>query len=254
MNKISLIMPFRERILLLNNLFTSLKRTTRHPERVEVIMAIDEDDQILNNYTTERIQKENKEFDIRFYRTTRSDHFIRDYWNPAAKLATGRWIMAINDDALFMTPKWDMKIDEEMTRRAEEFGDDIIYGKTYDCCKIGGRDPNTAPFSCWCLQGWETQKALGFFYDPEIWVWGPDQVCGLMFLRLFDVLGEDRYVNILDVVIDHNSFHTEKREKDNLYYHQEAIDKAHHFQTSAEHETKYAFILKDYIEKKRGKK
>jgi hypothetical protein len=245
-------MPFRERIALLNQMLKSLKDTTHSKDDIELIMAVDLDDEVLNNYGKERIIEENKWLKIRFYETQRSEHFINDYWNPIARLAEGRWVMAINDDSVFLTGAWDKKINTAMSKRATESGDDIIYGKVDDCCNLGERNSKDCYFSCWCLVGREMIDALGFFYDPHIWVWGPDQVCGLIFLALRN-MGEDRIIDIYDVVIDHDSFHGSKREKDKFFYEQEKIDKAHWYQTTREQEMAYAIKLKQYIDNKRSK-
>lgn len=249
---ISLIMPFRERISLLKNMLDSIKDTVHDPKNLELIMAVDTDDEALNKYGKDNLIKEYKWLDIKFYEVERSEHFINEYWNPIAKMAKGRWVMAINDDSVFKTPSWDKIINRKMAERAKIVEDDIIYGKTDDCCNLGGRNSKDCYFSCWCLQGKETIDALGFFYDPHIWVWGPDQVCGLIFNKLNEITKEHRVVDIYEVVIDHDSFHGEKREKDKFFYEQEKIDKAHWYQTTREQEEMYALKLKEYIDRKRG--
>lgn len=248
--RISLIMPFRERIELLNQMLKSLEKTTHCKDEIELIMAVDLDDEILNNYGKERIIKENKWLKIRFYETKRSEHFVNDYWNPIARMAEGRWVMAINDDSVFLTTAWDKKVNVAMSKMANKVGDDIVYGKVDDCCNLEGRNSRDCYFSCWCLVGREVIDTLGFFYDPNIWVWGVDQVCGLIFWALRD-LGEDRIVDIYEVIIDHDSFHGSKREKDKFFYEQEKIDKAHWYQTTREQEIDYAKKLAKHIQEKR---
>jgi len=250
---ITLILPFRERIELLNNMLASLHKTTRFPDQLEIIMAVDDDDKVLREYTQERIIQENKPFSIRFYQTKKAEHFINDYWNPIAKMAKGRWVMAINDDSVFKTKKWDKEISDKMSNRARDLRDDIVYGKTDDCCTLGNRNSKDSYFSCWALQSKEAVNALGFFYDPNIWVWGPDQVMGLIYLALNKLTKEDRIVDIYDVVIDHDSFHTEKREQDKFFFEQKAIDDKHFYETTREQEMEYALILKKYIDEKRKK-
>ena len=248
---ISLIMPFRERIELFQQMLDSLKMTTVHPKNVELIIGMDDDDKCLDGDKLKQFLDYNEFLDITIFTTPRHEHMVNAYWNPASMLARGRWIMDVNDDSVFKTEGWDVIINEAMSKRANEVGDDVLYGKVDDCYTEGGRNSKKDYWSCWSVLGKEAVNALGFFYDPCIHVGGADHVQGLTFLALNKMMREDRIVGIYDVMIDHNSSYTGQREVDYLMLRQREINKNHPFETTREHERDYAMVLRDYIEGKR---
>jgi len=251
MKSISLLMPFRERMSLLKQMLASLQATATDPSCLELIMAIDDDDPTLNNYGREKFLEEYWWLNIKIFETKRSEEICNAYWNPMAKMAEGRWLMDINDDSVFKTPGWDSIIIRDMSRRAGKIGDDIIYGKVDDCYTKGGRDSKNCYFSTWALQSKEACDALGFFYDPCIHVGGGDHVMGLIYLALNKITNQDRIVEMYDIVIDHFSFYTDQREKDEFAVRNEGIWERNRFDTTREHEMEYAVKLKEYIDKKK---
>jgi len=250
MKTISLLMPFRERISLLEQMLESLKNTASNLKNIELLMVVDDDDEIFKAYGKDRFLEKYNWLDITISEIKRSEEICNAYWNPIAKTAVGRWLMDINDDSVFKTPGWDEVINTEMSKRADIIGDDILYGKVDDCYKKGGRDSKNCYFSTWAVWSKETTNALGFFYDPCIYVGGGDHLQGLIFLALNKITGENRVVEMYDVVIDHFAYYTDQREKDELAVRQEGIWERHRFDTTWEHEMEYAIKLKEYIDKK----
>jgi hypothetical protein len=213
MKDISLIMPFRERIGLFNTLMKTLKDTTKRPENIEILCACDYDDLVLLD-AKERLINEAKPFDLQFHFTQRSEYFVRDYWNFVAKKVVGRWVMAINDDAEFETVGWDKMLCDRMKRKADNFGDDLIIGLINDCIPRKGEDPLYPHFSSWVLMGKEVIDALGYFYDERFYVWGVDHIVPRVFRAW---CGNTRIVSLTDIVINHNHWHTGRREQDDNF-------------------------------------
>lgn len=207
---ISLIMPFRERVEQFYNLMNSLIATTDDRTKIEIICATDSDDPILTEEKKQQLIYEYSDFNLTFYTTERSEHFIRDYWNPIARMAKGRWIMAINDDALFMTKGWDTIINHKMSEWASKKGDDLVYGLTKDGINRIGENPKYPNFSCWCLQSKEHVDVLGWFYFPKLAVWGPDHFAADLYRYVEQRLAGCRLVSLVEVFIDHISVHTNK--------------------------------------------
>lgn len=214
MIKISIVTPIRENLAELHRLMESLLKTTEHPEDVEVVMVVDHCDGVLTPKLA-ALEDQYKRMNLIFHKVKRSEHFVRDYYNFAARQARGRWILAINVDVMFMTPGWDRIIASRMEEAAASHGDDILYGIVKDGLPRDGDEGlegckkaiwhKKVDFSCWIL----TSKAFVNFYggmmDPTNWLWGADHWTGLMWQK---VLGGSRVVMIRDVFIDHISHHT----------------------------------------------
>lgn len=201
--KISLILPFRKRVDMLYNMLSSVRNTVNNPSNIEVVMAIDYDDldamRTLGKIATYPGLK------MSILITQPSDFFVRDYFNPCAHMASGRWIIALNDDSEFMTKDWDMMIIERMEEASKRIGDDILLGLINDGIDRHGEDPLYPHFSCWPVASKEMVHVLGFYYDPRVVMWGADH----MIARLFrDWCGNKRVVSLTDIFIKHNSVHS----------------------------------------------
>lgn len=189
-------------------LIKSLKETARYPQDVEIICAVDNDDLEVLPKIVDLVEL-CRPLNLKFFITEKGEHFINTYWNPIAKIAQGRWIMAINDDSEFLTKDWDITLDRKMSERAKEIGTDIICGLTKDFINRTGEDPLYPHFSCWCLQSKEFVRAMGYFYDPRCAVWGPDNIAAIVYKRL----GMAHLVSLTEIEIHHNSFHLGRRLK-----------------------------------------
>lgn len=98
---VSLLLPTRGRPNRLKQFLDSVYRTARHPENIEVILFIDDDDVSMRNfeYTNRRIKK------LIHPRNTMG------FYNTACfEASTGEVIIAVNDDIIIRTLDWDKKI------------------------------------------------------------------------------------------------------------------------------------------------
>src|SRR5882672_9760370 len=105
--RFSIILPSRERVQLLVNLLVSISNTTTNKEQIEVLIAIDDDDKDTLSVTANF--KEYFPF-CRFYTCKRSNQHAQDYYNYLSKRAIGKYLLALNDDCLFLTDGWDSLI------------------------------------------------------------------------------------------------------------------------------------------------
>jgi hypothetical protein len=213
MIKISVITPIRENLEELYRLMKSLEETTENLEEIEIILVADKCDKVVVPLIPE-LEERYKRLGLRFYIVERSEHFVRDYYNFAAKQAKGRWVLGINVDVVFMTPSWDRIIINKMGEAAERYKDDILYGIVKDGLPRAGDEgiesckkaiwPQKIVFSCWIL----TSKAFVDFYggmmDEINWTWGADHWTGIMWQNVFE---GSRVVMIREVFIDHISHH-----------------------------------------------
>lgn len=100
---ISLLLPTRGRPTLVDRLFRSIGETTSHPERVEVILYIDEDDTGSHHLDSQ---------DVRVVRIIGPAKSMGEYNSACLAQACGDIIILANDDMVIRTPGWDDRIVE----------------------------------------------------------------------------------------------------------------------------------------------
>lgn len=99
MTVISVIFASRGRPASLKAATESLYQNAKDPDRIEIIVAVDPDDDSVTNYA----------WPFRIW--TAPERFgytqLHLYLNSLAKLAHGEWLMWFNDDMRMLTPGWD---------------------------------------------------------------------------------------------------------------------------------------------------
>lgn len=183
-----------------HGLMKSLIDTTDNPKNIEILCAIDDDDVAVIDQVT-NLKMLYSDFSLDFILCKRSEHFIRDYWNVLARKASRRWILAMNDDARFMTKGWDYILLQRMNEKADASGDDLWCGLIKDGINRQGEDPILPHFSCWALQSKQSVEVMGYFYNEKCMVWGPDHFVPMLYRRY------DRLVSLQDIFIDHLPLH-----------------------------------------------
>ena len=112
---ISVLLPTRGRREVLRKSLDSLVSKAKHPERLEILFGVDEDDQSVIDYIKEEIAEDLKEVGIE----ARASIFkplgyenLHIYVNTLAGAATGEWMFFWNDDCLMVSEGWDEVIDQ----------------------------------------------------------------------------------------------------------------------------------------------
>jgi len=112
---ISVLLPTRGRRETLRKSLDSLVSKANHPERLEILFGVDEDDQSVIDYIKEEIAEDLKEVGIE----ARASIFkplgyenLHIYVNTLAGAATGDWFFFWNDDCLMVSEGWDDVIDQ----------------------------------------------------------------------------------------------------------------------------------------------
>ena len=207
MIEITLITPTRNRPNDLKTFLESVKNTASNPASIEILFYVDDDDHVtiplINNF-----EQEYKDFNVHFHVGKRSDHFSKDYYNFLSNMAKGRWVLAINDDSVFMTHGWDLIICDKMQTAAEKFGDDILLGIVQDGMERHGDEKAKPTMACWLLSSKEYVNLMDGLLIEKIYTWGGDYWLGLVFTK---AQSGHRKVYILDVLIEHNSHHANPR-------------------------------------------
>lgn len=196
--KFSVVFPTRERIFLLKNLLTSIKQTTKNLDEIEVLIAVDSDDAItqefLNTYPIPF---------VKMFLVERSLNFSRDYYSFLAFQSKGRWIITANDDCVFETPNWDVLAYEVLKDKPS-----VIYGWIQDGID-GFRAQGHGNYCCFPLQGRGGFEALGCIFPARIPTWGADIWCK----NLYDAV--DSVVE-LPITLRHYCHHNQTRAQDHI--------------------------------------
>ena len=113
-NKISILIPTRERHLKFERFLKSILKTTLKKYRCEILILIDLDDPEKNRYL-ELIKNYNEcQIDIKIYHDALNTHAKRN--NLLAQKSTGDILFPANDDMLFVTENWDQLLDIEFSK------------------------------------------------------------------------------------------------------------------------------------------
>jgi len=193
--KFSIVFPTRERPELLEKLMTSVLENTRNLSEVEVLIAIDEDDNSYNHLKFYSCFK--------VFRVKRSLNFSQDYYTFLAHQSKGKWIIAANDDCCFETMDWDV-IAYDILKDLPN----TIYGWCED--GLGEyRAKGHGNYCCFPLQGRKGFEALGFIFPARIPTWGADIWCK----NIYDAIDSVVY---LPIKLIHYNYHNFTREQDKV--------------------------------------
>ena len=113
-NKISILIPTRERSVKFERFLKSILKTTLRKYRCEILVLIDLDDPEKVKYL-ELIKNYNEcQIDIKIYHNALNTHAKRN--NFLALRSTGDILFPANDDMLFVTENWDHLLDIEFSK------------------------------------------------------------------------------------------------------------------------------------------
>lgn len=184
----SLLAPTRRRTQTLTRLLDSLIATAAHPEQIEIVLVVDEDDPQSITFT---------------YPALRLKHVVvppgqtMGALNSAAyDASTGDYVMLLNDDVIARTPRWD----EIIFARLREYPDGIVLVHVNDTLM---RDhlctfPLVSRTFCELAGGICPREYQRYRIDDHV-----EDVFNLLY-----ALGERRAVYLPDVVFEHNNFVT----------------------------------------------
>jgi len=229
MKTYSLPCPTRKRPSFLKAYLDSLAETTAHPERIEVLVAYDNDDvETKERFNSGLITK--YKFVIKPLERARSNFLNEDYYNWMARQTTSDYIFVNADDLRFIVPGWDKIIESKVEMYCNDKPDRII--------GVGVKDntpkpkPNLPQFPCFPLITKETMKYWDFVLHGFVPTWGADYLFYLLYH------GAGRYLPIDDrVYMNHIGVHTHTGPKDETAAHIERVFNAlkmnpkHHIET-----------------------
>jgi len=200
-NKISILTPSRSRSVRLTSFVKSVFETSDHPERLEFLNYVDNDDPEIHLYkeAEKEVQKlsDNKFVFKNIYEEPMS---VSKSWNILASNCTGNILIMGNDDVIYKTQNWDTLLLKE----TQKFEDDI-YLMWFD---DGVKKKEHANFPIVSRKWYET---LGYF-TPGCFNFGFNDTW------LFEIGLYVKRAHYVDTVkIDHNNFKQDKKYWDSTY-------------------------------------
>ena len=193
---ISLLLPTRGRPALVERFFRSIAENTAHPERVEVILYVDEDDPGSHHLDSEN---------VRVARIVGPVMSMGAYNSACLERARGDIVILANDDMVIRTPGWDNRIAE----MDADFADGIYLAYGNDLFKKRGlcTFPILSRRTCELLVEPYPAAYQGAFIDVHLFD---------IFKRLQHA-GFERIRYLDDVVFEHLHYRTGKAVFDETY-------------------------------------
>jgi hypothetical protein len=209
----SIVLASRQRIPLLENMLKSIKETCCDLNQIEVLIGIDNDD----SETRAASQRLKNDFHFaKFFSRTRSTMLNRDYINWVYENnGSGKYIIVCNDDCVFKTIDWDNKIISKISKYLQDKPDGIVYGYISDSI-VYRFGLNYCCFPLVTRKAFECTKML---MPPQCPAWGAD----IYLWQIYNSI--DRVCDMSEIMIEHFSFHSEKRERDQISHHVENISR-----------------------------
>tara|TARA_B110000027_G_scaffold74121_1_gene79081 strand:+ start:650 stop:1567 length:918 start_codon:yes stop_codon:yes gene_type:complete len=118
-NKISILIPTRERHLKFERFLKSILKTTLKKYRCEILILIDLDDPEKNRYLDIIKNYNDCQMDIKIYHDVLNTHAKRN--NLLAQKSSGDILFPANDDMLFVTENWDQLLDIEFSKNKKDY-------------------------------------------------------------------------------------------------------------------------------------
>lgn len=200
----SIVLPSRDRVSLIAKLCQSIRDTASDISRIEVLVAIDEDDRT----SMRAVPGLEDSFPfVRFYAGKHQKNFSSGYYNPLAEMSRGRFVQLMNDDVEFLTPKWDRLALETLDQYTETRPDKICLGEPND--DTGAVDCGK-PYACFPVLSREAINAMGYAQNPGYTTWGADTHLARVFRSL------DRAVS-LPFALKHTCPQNKTRRRDGHY-------------------------------------
>jgi hypothetical protein len=188
---ISLILNTRKRTPLLHRLLESISNTVSDFDRIEVLIAFDNDDNDTKLFSSVSVYP----MEVRWFEWTRPKN-LHTSLNRLASLAVGDYIFVLNDDVEFLTMKWDEQIDRGHS-------DEIWYIHTND---NSADKENTAQYASFPILTRAAYEALGYFMSEKFVGLGAD----VHLWRVFDSVNRIKKTSIeLDHVCHRTVIHVQ---------------------------------------------
>lgn len=172
--KFSILIPSRNRPEQLMNLLQSFIDTTAYIEEIEFLVAVDQDDQQLQEYQAVKILM--GEYNFRLLTGPRKQ-LHPNYYNDLAIVSSGEILWALCDDCIIDTKKWDAVAVERIlnwqhSRRHMGLNAMIWYGDVGDSTRNFN---NNGQYSCFPMLPRTAFDTIGYFFNAKNETHGTDK-------------------------------------------------------------------------------
>lgn len=255
MEKIIILLPTRDRPSHCTRALESIEKTVESKERVKIKMWIDEDEPQLDEYL--KIIND-RELDIDYFEYPRIAHLGKMY-NLLWKKSDGTVYQMTNDDVVYGTDDWDLRIEKELQERNDRIH--MLFGNPIN---------STSDKKCLTHSSWYNQSPALYFLTDEVtevlgyFVWNEPPRNFLetwvedIFYKLYDFTKEKRIIYLDDIVIEHRSVKSGGIDIDQTFRQLEARKKmsARKFMGKSldQQRKEEARKLHKYLEEKRDRK
>ena len=190
----SLLLPTRGRVPLVQRLFDSVVETSTGLDRLEVVLYVDEYDTESRNIVHPKLSV------VKI--VGRPGETMGGMNRACYEASRGRYAMLINDDSVFRTPGWDVRVLESATRFPDQIT--LIYGNDLDQGLAAPTFPIVSRTACKvlgeiCPRGYRNLHIESHLLD--------------IFKQLAK-LGHNRIFYLEDVVVEHLHYAVGKAEPD----------------------------------------
>ena len=201
----SIIIPTRNRIVLFEELMESLRRNTKHKDKIEILVMGQEDDpptiEILPKW-----KKEYSDLNLRYWILPWTEKYCTEYRRFLSQKSVGKFICSNEDEHEYMTKDWDALLLKRFEEFLKDKPDGVLYGRVRD-----NNGDNQLKYSCCPILSKKALEILNYeFYDMRYYGWGADQ----NLFVLFTGMKNQRICYIQDVFIKHKSHHHRARAED----------------------------------------
>ncbi len=223
----SLILPTRSRPDLVKRLFSSILETTANLDLLEIILCIDEDDPESHKISHALLAIK------KIIATQRGmGSIIRNCYSKS----TARYIILVNDDVIFRTKNWDIKVLEVFSRFPDDLAlvycNDLYYGRRLSSFPILSRT------ACNLMDNICPAKYKSHCIDSHIFD---------TFKRL-SRLGHERLVYLPNVILEHMHYGVTLSSYEGNFFNANRTNDQLSFLSLAEQRQQTAFKMAQYIE------
>lgn len=203
MKTLSLLCPTRGRATLATRYAKSICDTATYPDRCEVLFYVDNDDPTMEQYIKLfDVLRDTKVFK-RLGLITGPRKSVSVSWNDLALQSEGDILIMGNDDIVFATEGWDVRLEQE----AAKYSDDIY------CLFFHDTVHNNPTFCAFPMVSRKWYETLGYF-TPGVFDF---QYNDTWISDLADRIGRKRKIS--DVVMEHRHWKTKKGKTDGTQEH-----------------------------------
>lgn len=222
---LSLVLPTRGRPRLAEFALRAIRDTAGRPERLEIVLYVDEDD------------PESHEIDTAGLPTKRlvgPRARMGEITNRCYAASSAPVLMLVNDDVVFQTPGWDDRLLDTFAQWPDGVG--LVWGN--DLCGGGPLHPAFTRRQCELLGGICPREYHRLFIDTHLWD----------VHRELAGLGYERRAFLDDVIVEHRHPDVGKAAADSTYEKPHRFDDERTYVAWRDERRRHALLLAEHIQ------